>query len=70
MAESIVTLGIGGTPVSLFPFITSGLLGAVVNPLVSLTAKARDFSLNADTRDFSLNAQERDFSLTAKDRDT
>jgi len=61
MAESIVTLGIGGTPVSLFPFITSGLIVGEITPLVSLTAKERDFSLNTE---------ERDFSLTAKGRDT
>jgi len=59
--ESIVMLGIGGTPADLTAFITSGLLfPEVITPLVSLTAQERDFSLNTQARDFSLTARDRD----------
>jgi hypothetical protein len=65
MAESIITLGIGATPVSLTPFITSGLLISSVvidtptcrivvvvleNRVLAIPAESRVMAIDSDVR--------------------
>jgi len=72
MAESIITLGIGATPVSLTPFITSGLLigAAVATTTITATVITRSGATTAVTRTGATTAVTNTGTITVKDGGT
>lgn len=67
MAESIITLGIGGTPDNLTPFITSGLLiGAVIE--ISTSGKNAVF-VNLNDSAIYLERQDNTVFIKQKDKE-
>ena len=68
MAEQIITLGIGGTPANLTPFVLSGLdVSAEVFIIVSLTLRDRPNTLTLEDRPDDLNLRDRPNTLTLED---